>query len=160
MTQMNIRIEGLPELMRDLGIPLGPVLREITFTVGGLVQKEMAEYPGPSNSPVKWASEKSRRYYFWMRRSRGLPIRYSRNSDPMSQKLGASWTVSHLGQTDAQVAPKASYGPFVQSASMQSPQHRATGWITDEKGIANVERSGDVERVAQQIIARKTAFKD
>lgn len=156
----TITIQGIDALLRDLNQPLAPVLRDITFAVGEVVRSEMAVYPGGPSSPVKWASEKSRRYYFWMRRSRGLPIRYSRNSDPMSQKLGASWTVSHLGQTDAQVAPKASYGPFVQSASMQSPQHRATGWITDEKGIANVERSGDVERVAQQIIARKTAFKD
>ena len=156
----TITIQGIDALLRDLNQPLAPVIRDITFAVGELVRSEMAVYPGGSSSPVKWASEKSRRYYFAMRRKKGLPLKYTRGSDSMSQKLVASWTVSHLGQTSAQVAPKASYGPFVQSASMQSPQHKATGWITDEKGVAVVERSGDVERVARQIIARKTAFKD
>jgi hypothetical protein len=120
----------------------------------------MAVTPGASNSPVIWASEKQRRYYFWLRRSRGLDLRYSRGSDAMSQQLSKSWTISHLGQTDALVDNKASYGPFVQSAEFQSAQHKATGWITDEKGIDNVQRSGDVERVAENIIVKRTAFKD
>lgn len=157
---VELRIEGLDNLLRDLSIPLGPVLSDITFAVGELVRSEMAVYPGASHSPVKWASAKSRRYYFWLRRSRGLDLKYTRNSDPMSQRLGASWTVAHLGQTDAVVSNKASYGPFVQAAAFQTAQHAATGWITDEKGVANVKRSGDIERVAEQIIAKKTAFKD
>jgi hypothetical protein len=78
----------------------------------------------------------------------------------MSQQLSKSWTISHLGQTDALVDNKASYGPFVQSAEFQSAQHKATGWITDEKAVKNVEKSGDVERVAEKIIAQQTAFKD
>ena len=78
----------------------------------------------------------------------------------MSQQISNSWTIAHQGPTDAIVGNKATYGPFVQSAEFQSPQHRATGWITDEKGIANVERSGDVEREAERIIIKQTAFKD
>jgi len=157
---VSIPLEGLDTLLRDLNVPLAPVLSDITFAVGELVRSEMAVYPGKAHSPVIWASEKSRRYYFWLRRSRGLDLKYTRNSDPMSQRLGPSWTVAHLGQTDAVASTKATYGPFVQAAAFQTAQHAATGWITDEKGVANVKRSGDIERVAEQIIAQKTAFKD
>jgi len=141
-------------------VPLEPVLSDITFAVGELVRSEMAVYPGYSHSPVIWASEKSRRYYFWLRRSKGLDIKYSRNSDPMSQRLGPSWTLAHLGQTDAVASNKATYGPYVQSAADQLPQHKATGWITDKEAVSKVEDSGDVRRVAEKIIAKQTAFKD
>ena len=105
------------------------MLSDITFAVGELVRSEMAVYPGAAHSPVIWASEKSRRYYFWLRRSKGLDLKYSRNSDPMSQRIGPSWTVAHLGQTDAIASTSATYGPFVQSAEFQTAQHAATGWI-------------------------------
>jgi len=162
---MEIRIEGLDKLLRDLNQPLDPVLKDITFAVGELARSEVAVNPGPSKGPVIWASEKSRRYYFWLRRSRGLDIKYSRGSDSMSQRLQQSWTIAHIGQTDALVSNKASYGPYVQGGDMsaaqhQQPQHKATGWITDKEASENVEKSGDIERVAQQIIAKQTAFKD
>jgi hypothetical protein len=160
VVSFDVRVEGLEPLLRDLRQPLEPVLSSITFAVGELVRSEMAVTPGAANRPVIWASEKSRRYYFWLRRSRGLDLRYSRGSDSMSQQISKSWKIAHLGQTDALVDNKATYGPFVQSAEFQTAQHKATGWITDEKGVANVERSGDVERVAERIITKQTAFKD
>ena len=160
MIGLNVRIEGLDELLKDLRVPIDPVLRDITFAVGELVRSEVAVEPGTSHSPVIWASERQRRYYFWMRRSQGLPLKYSRNNDPMSQRIGPSWTLSHHGSTDALVDNKASYGPFVQAAGFQTAQHAATGWITDEKAVRKVEQSGDVEHVAQKIIAKQTAFKD
>ena len=160
MIGATLTIEGLDELLRDLNVPLEPVLSDITFAAGELVRSEMAVYPGPAHKPVIWASLKQRRYYFWLRRSRGLPLQYTRNSDPMSQRLGPGWTVSHLGQTDALASNKATYGPFVQDALRQTAQHKATGWITDARGVSNVERSGDVERVAEKIVKQKTVFKD
>jgi hypothetical protein len=48
----------------------------------------------------------------------------------------------------------------VQNEIYQTAQHKATGWITDEKAVKNVEKSGDVEHVAKKIIAKQTAFKD
>jgi hypothetical protein len=158
--QLDVRIEGVDELLKQLDVPLGPVLRDITFAVGELVRSEVAVYPGASHQPVIWASERQRRYYHAMRNRAGLPPGYTRNSDPMSQRLANSWKISHLGETDALVDNKASYGPWVQNDIYQTAQHKATGWITDEKAVKNVERSGDVERVAEKIIAQQTAFKD
>jgi hypothetical protein len=158
--EFSVSVEGVDDLLKQLNIPLAPVLRDITFAVGELVRSEIAVYPGSSHQPVIWASERQRRYYHAMRREAGLSPGYARNSDPMSQRLGASWTIQHHGSTDALVDNKASYGPWVQNEIYQSAQHKATGWITDEKAVKNVERSGDIETVAEKIIAKQTAFKD
>jgi hypothetical protein len=158
--EFSIRIDGLPELLKQLNVPLGPVLQDITFAVGELVRSEMAVTPGPAHQPVIWSSERQRRYYFAMRAEKGLPAKYSRGDDDMSQNLVKSWTIAHLGQTNAIVASKANYGPWVQADLYQTAQHKATGWITDEKAIKKVEQSGDIEHVAEKIIAKQTAFKD
>jgi len=158
--EFSITLDGLPELMKQLDVPLGPVLQDITFAAGEMVGSEMAVYPGPAHHPVIWASERQRRYYFAMRGKAALSPGYTRNSDAMSQRLGAGWTIHHHGATDALVDNKASYGPWVQAEMFQTAQHKATGWITDEKAIKKVEQGGDLERVAEQIIAKQTAFKD
>jgi hypothetical protein len=160
MMQFSVHVDGIEKLLKDLGIPLKPVLKEITFAVGELVQKEIAVYPGGSHSPVIWASERQRRYYFAMRYAAGLSPKYDRGSDAMSKQLLNAWKVSHHGATDALVDNQTNYGPWVQNEIYQSAQHKATGWITDEKAVKNVEKSGDVERVAEKIIAAQTAFKD
>jgi hypothetical protein len=160
MIGLDVRLVGVDELLKDLGIPLDPVLKDITYAVGELVQKEIAVYPGSSHSPVIWASERQKRYYFAMRRAAGLSPKYDRGSDPMSKQLLNAWKVSHHGATDALVDNQTNYGPWVQNDLYQTAQHKATGWITDEQAVKKVERSGDVERVAERIIAKQTAFKD
>jgi hypothetical protein len=160
MMQFSVHVDGIEKLLKDLGIPLKPVLKEITFAAGELVQKEIAVYPGSSHSPVLWASERQRRYYFAMRYAAGLSPKYDRGTDAMSKQLLNAWKVSHHGATDALVDNQTNYGPWVQNEIYQSAQHKATGWITDEKAVKNVEKSGDVERVAEKIIAQQTAFKD
>lgn len=152
---IEIRLEGMDALLANIGQPVEPIYFDITFAVGELVRSEVAQYPGASNSPVKWASEKSRRYYFWLRRSQGLDLQYTRNSDKLSQRLGPSWTIAHLGRTDAVVANKATYAPFVQSAQMQTAQHAATGWITDERAVLNVVASGDIQRVGEAVLHKR-----
>jgi hypothetical protein len=158
--QFSVSVEGVEALLKQLNVPLGPVLKDITFAVGELVRSEIAVYPGAAHHPIIWASERQRRFYFAMRREAGLSPGYVRNSDPMSQRLANSWTLSHHGSTDALLDNKASYGPWVQNDLYQTAQHKATGWITDEQAVKNVERSGDVERVAEKIIVAQTAFKD
>lgn len=159
MVSFDVRIDA-SEVLKALNVDMVPVLSDITFAAGELVRSEVAVYPGPAHKPIIWASEKQRRFYFWMRTSQGLPLGYTRNSDAMSQRLGPSWTVDHLGTIDAVVDNKATYGLYVQSHIYQTAQHKATGWITDEQAVNNVQRSGDVERVADKIIAGMTAFKD
>lgn len=158
--EFSTHFEGVEEITKALGVDLKPVLRDITFAAGELVRSEIAVYPGPAHKPIIWASERQRRFYFAMRREAGLSPGYTRNSDAMSQRLGASWTIQHHGATDALLDNKTSYGPWVQNDLYQTAQHKATGWITDEQAVKRVERSGDVEHVAEKIIAAQTAFKD
>lgn len=160
MIEYSIRIEGLEEIAKALGIDMKPVLKDITFAAGELVQKEVAVYPGSSHQPVLWASERQRRYYHAMRRAAGLSPKYERGTDPMSKQLLNAWKVSHHGATDALVDNRTNYGHWVQNDLYQTAQHKATGWITDEQAVKRVERSGDVEHVAEKIIAAQTAFKD
>jgi len=158
--QFSVSLVGVEDLLKQLNVPLGPVLKDITFAVGEIVRSEVAVDPGPVHKPIIWASERQKRFYFWMRRDANLPIGYSRGNDPMTQSLRNSWTISHHGSPDTIVDNKASYGPWVQNEIYQSAQHKATGWITDEQAVRKVERSGDVEHVAERIIAKQTAFKD
>lgn len=160
MMQFDVHVEGVADLLKQLNVPLEPVLRDITFAVGELVQKEIAVYPGSSHQPVIWASERQRRFYHAMRREAGLSPRYDRGTDAMSKQLLKAWKISHHGQTDALVDNQTNYGHWVQNDLYQSAQHKATGWITDAEAVKNVERSGDVEAVAEKIIAAQTAFKD
>lgn len=82
-------------------------------------------------------------------------MRYTRQSDPMSQRVQRGWTVLHHDRTDAIVRNKGvRYAKYVQAQRYQSAQHRATGWMTDVQAVNNVERRGDVKRVTEQA-ARK-----
>lgn len=131
------------------------ILRASTFAVGSEVQGELQKSTPSAHSPVKWASERSRRYYFAMRRKLGLPPRYTRNSDPQSQRLQRSWTVKHRGATDAVVGTRAKYARYVQSERYQTVQHRATGWVTDVQAVNNVKRSGDIERIVLMAVKKE-----
>jgi len=130
-------------------------LRASTFAVGQLVQGELQKSTPPAHRPVIWASAKARRYYFAMRRKAGLSMRYTRQSDPMSQRVQRGWTVLHHDRTDAIVRNKGvRYAKYVQSAKDLTAQHRATGWMTDVQAVNNVKRRGDVKRITEQA-ARK-----
>jgi len=144
----SIRLEGLENLMRKLGTSFVPTIRGITRAIGEMVRNKVAVYPGPVAHSIRWASEKQRRAYFAQRRERNLPIGYTRQSDPMSQRLGPGWSVSGFGELGAKVAPRATYAQWVQGADTQQPMHRATGWVTDRQAVQAVVDSGDIQRVA------------
>lgn len=118
------------------------------------LRRRIAVYPGPSHQPVIWASEKSRRFYFAMRRQGGLPPGYTRQSDPMSQRLGPGWAVRKVGQAVYIVGNKSTYASWVQSAASQQAQHKATGWKTDEQAVDELNKSGDIERAGQQAMRK------
>lgn len=111
-------------------------------------QGRIAKYPGRSHSPVIWQSEKQRRYYFAMRREQGLPAKYTRGSDPGSQRLGASWTVERKGRLEWTVGTRVTYARFVQSRAAQQRQHSATGWKTVDRAAEEFVRSGVIARYA------------
>lgn len=154
MVEVEVKIPD--DLLKQLDpARVDKVLRASTYAVGQLVQGELQKSTPPAHRPVIWASAKARRYYFAMRRKAGLPMRYTRQSDPMSQRVQRGWTVLHHSRTDAIVRNKGvRYAKYVQSAQYQTAQHRATGWMTDVQAVKNVERRGDIGRITDQA-ARK-----
>jgi len=154
MVEIEVKIPE--DLLKQLDpAKVDKTLRASTYAVGQLVQGELQKSTPPAHRPVIWSSAKARRYYFAMRRKAGLPLRYTRQSDPMSQRVQRGWTVLHHGQTDAIVRNRGvSYARYVQAEQYQTAQHRATGWMTDVQAVKNVERSGDIRRITDQA-ARK-----
>lgn len=106
----------------------------------------IAPYPGPPSHPLKWASAKSRRFYFAMRGAAGLPAKYTRTSDPMSQKLGQSWVVRSTPD-GAILGNPAQYADLVQSEEHQTEMHKATGWKTEVDAVRAVEESGAIGQI-------------
>ncbi len=145
---ITVSIEGALDIGRRLGVDLRPSLQGMCMAIGELVRAELSPYPRPPSHPIRWQSEKQRRFYFAMRREKGLPIGYTRQFDAMSQRLGPSWTVAKYGTIGAKVGTRVTYAPWVQDAKRQQLMHQETGWTTDEAAIDRVIRSGAVHKVA------------
>ena len=154
MTTFNLELKGFAELERKLGKSIAPKISAFTFGVGELVRAAIAKAPGPSRSPVLWASEKQRRWYFATRHKRGLSFKYTRESDSMSQRMVASWATEHRGSMDAVVGTKATYAGYVQSDAKQSAQHKATGWITDKMAMAKVQAGGKIKQMWKDFVEK------
>jgi len=155
MVTLEVKIP--PDLLKQLEpARLNRAIAASTMAVAQLVRTKMMHYPGPPHRPVIWASAKQRRFYFAQRRKFGLPPGYTRQSDPMSQRLKLGWTAKRRGATGAIVSSgRTGYAVYVQSAAYQTAQHKATGWQTDAQVVAAVQASGDVERIAQQAITKE-----
>ena len=142
----------LAELQRALANLTGPLLSKfkdrVTYYVAVAIKGEIQPYPGPANSPVKWPSEKARRYYFAQRREAGLPMKYTRGSDPMSQRLQQSWTIRR-GTAEAVLGNRATCAPYVASVEYQTEQHAATGFTTDEQAAEQTMESGVMGRIVE-----------
>lgn len=154
MATLSLELKGFDELYKKLGQRMDPHVQAMTLAIGEQLRGIIARYPGRSHSPVIWASERSRRWYFANRREQGLPMGYTRNSDRWSQRLGPAWAVAKRGSMDAIVGTKATYAGLVQSDEKQTAQHKATGWITDKLAIAQVLRSGVIGRLWQDTVAK------
>ena len=147
----RIEVKGLDEVERKLSVNLGQALEPAFRAVGEEVRAEIAQYPGPVSHPIRWASERQRRFYFAMRREAGLSPGYVRQSDAMSQRLGPSWAVE-TSPMRAVVGTRVGYAPYVQAEEMQQPMHAATGWKTDKQAAEAVAASGKIERIFEQLI--------
>jgi len=142
----------LDKLQKAINSLTGPLLQKFkgraTYYVALALKGLMQKYPGPAHSPVIWASEKQRRWYYATRREAGLPLRYTRRADPMSQRLHAQWGISR-GETEATLGNRATYAPYAQSSQYQTAQHAATGWTTDEQAADKVMSDGTVKRIVE-----------
>ncbi len=152
MPTFSIKLVGANELVAKYGDRVQGGLRTATRAIGELIRDAIAKYPGPVHEPFHWRSESERRGYFAHRFAKGLGLPYVRNSDPESQRLGASWAVSTQGPFGAKVGTRVSYAPDVQGAANQHPGHKATGWITDKQAVEKVHKSGDIARILRDAI--------
>jgi len=118
------------------------------------LRKHIAVEPGPSHQPVIWASAKERRDYFASRHAHGLPDKYTRNTDFFSERISNSWAVRKQGPASYVVGTRASYARKVQGSKDQTAQHKATGWKTDAVAVNELLRSGDIEKIGKQAIAK------
>lgn len=150
---LEISLNGADRLIRKLERFHPEVIPAATRAIAEALKGYLAKYPGPSHSPVKWASMRQKVAYFAMRRKAGLPAKYTRNSDPMSQRLGPSWATENRGM-DAVVGTRVKYAPWVQGSKQQQPMHKATGWITDEQAIQKAAEEQVAKRVWDQVVRK------
>ena len=152
MPQIIIEIRGLKELQSKLEA-LEP-RQYMTNVMGECLEEirvDIARAPAPSHSPVIWASDKQRRWWFAARRKDELSPRYTRESDPWSGRLLDRWT-TRVEQDGLQgvVGSAVPYGPFVQDESMQTAQHKATGWRTIQE-VAKSQSSKVIGRIQEAV---------
>ena len=141
-------ISGLDKvlfLVENIPVVARQGLQRAAYGIGTKARRELRRYPGPPSYPLKWKSRKQRAWYFAMRRREGLPIEYTRTSDPMSQRLKESWGMTQIAG-GVILGSRATYAPYVQSQEYQEPMHEATGWPTDASVIEQLEQSGEISR--------------
>jgi hypothetical protein len=151
----------LDRLQSAIGNLTGPLLSKfkdrITYYVAVAIKGQIQPYPGPvkythqrkdGTYGVKWPSDAARKAYFAERRKRGLPMQYTRGSDPMSQRIQQSWTIRR-GNAEATLGNRATYAPYVASSEYQTEQHAATGFTTDEQAAEQTIESGVMGRIVE-----------
>ena len=152
----GIDTSGLDKLQRAINELHGPALLRFkgraTYFVAVALKDMFKRRPAGSHSPVKWASRKQQAFYHWMRRKAGLPLKYTRGSDPMSQRSGASWAISRQADS-ATLGNRATYSPYVVSSQYQTEQHKATGWQTDQQIADRAMADGTIRRIIEANIA-------
>jgi len=114
------------------------------------VKADASIYPGKSHSPVIWASEKQRRWYFANRKDMGY--KYSRQSDPMSERIAKSWVIQENNTFSYSVVQSATYAEYV-IGELQQPQHKATGWKKISQLIKEIRASGKIQKIVNKFIS-------
>lgn len=139
-------LDALQRAMDQLSGPLLTKFKGRTAYFVALAIKGVIQPYKHKSTPIKWASNKQRRWWFAARREAGLPPGYVRGSDPWSQRLQQSWGVSR-GKTSATLGNRATYAPWVASEEFQTEQHAATGFTTDREAAEKVMKDGTVKRI-------------
>lgn len=148
--EIDVKVIGLDKLITELerigGGGFARMIQRATRKIGEHTKSLLMRYPGPSHSPVKWASDKQRRWWFASRAKANLPPDYTRISDAWSQRLKDSWVVAPV-RLGVSVGTPVTYAGYVMSQAKQTAQHKATGWQTDADVVTEVEKSGVIEAV-------------
>ncbi len=149
---LNITLKIPDSLKRKLDpVRFQKAVQSGTLMVAKELEAEARPYPGPAHHPVEWVNEKQRRAYFASRK--GFPAQYTRQSDPMSERLMESWVVEPKGATGASLTNSATYADYVIGARQQ-PQHKATGWKVLYDVAEKFFSSGKAQKVFNTVIRK------
>jgi pimeloyl-ACP methyl ester carboxylesterase len=140
-------------IVENIPVVAAQAMQKAAVEVGIKARRELRRYPRPPSYPLKWASRRQRAWYFWYRRSQGLPIEYTRLSDPMSQRLKESWGTSEI-PGGVILGNRSEYAPYVQSQEYQQPMHADTGWPTDASVIEQMTAQGDINRAIEAALGQ------
>lgn len=138
----GIRITGIKEIQRKLGIDLNPAIKAATMAIALEIQNEVAPY-----SPASAANSPSSNR--WYERGYGPKWRLKDGAvhgRKTSETLGRRWGIATRGRVGHVLGNIASYAKWVHGEKTQARVHKARGWVTDETAIARVIRSGVVQR--------------
>ena len=140
-------LDTLQRAMDKLAGPMlikfkGGTAYSVALAIKGVIQPYKRQHTGA----VIWASRKQQKWYHAMRRAAGLPAKYTRGSDPMSQRIQQSWAISR-SPTSSVLGNRATYAPYVASEEFQTAQHAATGFTTDKQAADQVMSDGTMKRI-------------
>ena len=131
--------------------------RHLTISLKGasdLVRDDVRRYPPPSRGPMKWKSEKQRRWFFAALRRGEIEVPYRRGQSPGSERLGASWTkrVTATGtEFRATIGTNVSYARYVQDSGFQAAIHKGN-WQTVQDVVRR--QAQPIKRFIEQSLAR------
>lgn len=150
---LTLEVKGLDKLLKKYGPGAADIVKAVTRGTAEDMREKIAQYPGPVKYPIQWSSPRQRGAYLGMRKRAGLPAKYRRLSDPMSQRLGPSWATEQRGLS-AVVGTRVTYAPLVQEDGKQWSQHKRTGWKTDKQVIEEAKRERIPERNFEEAMTR------
>jgi hypothetical protein len=157
---ITFEVTGLDEVLQHFGNPIAPHIQHASMMIAEELKAYLVAEPKQRQSgPVQWASARQRRWWHWARRQAGLPLEYTRHSDPWSQDIQAKWAVKTDGPLGAIVGTEVTYAGWVVSAErnglgqIQQPMHAATGWTTDRSAVEQLQQSGAADKILAQAVA-------
>lgn len=157
MPELTIDTTGIEDLQRRLKVDLSPFLALATRAIAEEVKTEIAPYPPATvaNQKPGWfvigGGLRGNKWY-----ERGFGTRWLRRDGSVggkktSQFLGRRWAIKKSGRWGAILGNTADYAKPVHSKEDQASYHGERGWVTDEKAIERVQRSGKAQRILEQM---------
>lgn len=139
------RVGTLPWMVDLARIVDGRALRQVTQAAAVIALDHVKPYPSARAHPARgFASDKSRRYFFFALRHGLIDVPYRRGQSRSSEALGRSWTMKLRSDTEAVIGTAVSYAPLVKGAR-QSPYMATLGWTRIDDDMLRAQ--GDIRAV-------------
>ncbi len=135
---VTVEIQGLDEAIKKLTTLAQ--LRKVHAGIraaGIYVKGKLAKYPPRKHVPISavggFASDKSRRWFFWALSKGKIEVPYRRGTSPGSEALGRKWTSEYnRNKFEGKIGNNASYARLVMG-DKQTAMMKKIGWETVDK---------------------------